>query len=346
MRNATDTGSDTVDLRSDTVTRPTAAMRAAMAAADVGDDVYGDDPTVNRLEARMAERFGFERALFFASGTQSNLAALMAHCGRGDEYLVGQEAHTYKYEQGGAAVLGSIQPQPLENEPDGTIALERIARAIKPDDSHFARTRLLALENTMGGRVLPVDYLRGATEFAHSRGLRTHLDGARLFNAIVKLEIDEPAAAAGFDSVSVCLSKGLGAPAGSVLLGSSDFIAAARRWRKALGGGMRQAGILAAGGLYALDHHVERLAEDHRNAAYLAEGLRALGLVVEPPETNLVFVEIPERRIGALGAHLAKRGIIASIGPRTRLATHLDAPRAKIDVALRAFREFPEALGT
>ena len=246
MRDATDTGSDTVDLRSDTVTRPTAAMRAAMAAADVGDDVYGDDPTVNRLEARMAERFGFERALFFASGTQSNLAALMAHCGRGDEYLVGQEAHTYKYEQGGAAVLGSIQPQPLENEPDGTIALERIARAIKPDDSHFARTRLLALENTMGGRVLPVDYLRGATEFAHSRGLRTHLDGARLFNAIVKLEIDEPAAAAGFDSVSVCLSKGLGAPAGSVLLGSSDFIAAARRWRKALGGGMRQAGILAA----------------------------------------------------------------------------------------------------
>jgi threonine aldolase len=337
----TELRADTVDLRSDTVTRPTTAMRAAMAAAEVGDDVYGDDPTVNRLQARMAERFGFERALFFASGTQSNLAALMAHCGRGDEYLVGQEAHTYKYEQGGAAVLGSIQPQPLENEPDGTIALGRIARAIKPDDSHFARTRLLALENTMGGRVLPVDYVRSATELAHSRGLKTHLDGARLFNAIVKLELDEPTAAAGFDSVSVCLSKGLGAPVGSVLLGSSDFIAAARRWRKALGGGMRQAGILAAAGLYALDHHVERLAQDHENAAHLAEGLRALGLAVDPPETNLVFVEIPERRVEALGAHLAKRGIIASIAPRTRLATHLDAPRAKIDGALRAFREFP-----
>ena len=330
-----------IDLRSDTVTRPTPGMRAAMAAAEVGDDVYGDDPTVNRLQASMAERFGFERALFFASGTQSNLAALMAHCGRGDEYLVGQEAHTYRDEQGGAAVLGSIQPQPLENEPDGTISLGRIARAIKPDDLHFARTRLLALENTMGGRILPLDYLCLATEFAHSRGLKTHLDGARIFNAIVKMRIDEPTAVAGFDSVSVCLSKGLGAPAGSILLGPQEFIATARRWRKALGGGMRQAGILAAAGLYALEHHVERLAEDHDNAAHLAEGLSAIGLKVEPPQTNLVFVEIPERQAEALGAHLAKRGIIASIGTRTRLATHLDAPRTKIDSALRAFREFP-----
>ncbi len=316
-------------------------MRAAMAAAEVGDDVYGDDPTVNRLQRLMAERFGFERALFFASGTQSNLAALMAHCGRGDEYLVGQEAHTYKYEQGGAAVLGSIQPQPLENEPDGTIALERIARAVKPDDAHFARTRLLALENTMGGRVLPLAYLSSATRLARSKGLATHLDGARLFNAIVKLRLEERAAVEGFDSVSVCLSKGLGAPAGSVLLGSEDFISAARRWRKALGGGMRQAGILAAAGLYALEHHVERLAEDHANAVYLADGLRAIGLIVEPPETNLVFVELPEAALEALGIHLAKLGIVASLGPRTRLATHLDAPRSKIDVALRAFREFP-----
>lgn len=334
-------GTDFIDLRSDTVTRPTAAMRAAMAATAVGDDVYGDDPSVNALQAHMAERFGFERALFFASGTQSNLAALMAHCGRGDEYLVGQEAHTYKYEQGGAAVLGSIQPQPLENEPDGTIALERIAAAIKPDDAHFARTRLLALENTMGGRVLPLDYLRRATELAHSRGLRTHLDGARLFNAIVKSRIDERTAAAGFDTVSVCLSKGLGAPAGSVLLGSRGLIDAAHRWRKALGGGMRQAGILAAAGSYALQHHVERLQEDHENAAYLAEGLRAIGLAVEPPDTNLVFVEIPAPMVQALGAHLARRGILASVAPRTRLATHLDAPRAKIDAALQAFREFP-----
>ena len=341
VRDSTDPNSGSIDLRSDTVTRPTPAMRAAMAAAEVGDDVYGDDPTVNRLQSRMAERFGFERALFFASGTQSNLAALMAHCGRGDEYLVGQEAHTYKYEQGGAAVLGSIQPQPLDNEPDGTIPLDRIARAIKPNDAHFARTRLLALENTMGGRILPVAYLSSATGFAHAKGLKTHLDGARLFNAIVKLRVAETVAVEGFDSVSVCLSKGLGAPAGSVLLGSEEFIAAALRWRKALGGGMRQAGILAAAGLYALDHHVERLAEDHANAAHLAEGLRALGLSVEPPETNLVFVEIPEPAVGALGAHLAKLGIVASIGPRTRLATHLDAPRAKIDAALRAFRDFP-----
>jgi threonine aldolase len=341
VRDFTDSSS-AIDLRSDTVTRPTSAMRAAMAAAEVGDDVYGDDPTVNRLQATMAERFGFERALFFASGTQSNLAALMAHCGRGDEYLVGQEAHTYKYEQGGAAVLGSIQPQPLENEPDGTIALDRIARAIKPDDAHFARTRLLALENTMGGCVLPPAYVSDATALAHARGLKTHLDGARLFNAIVKLRVDETASVAGFDSVSVCLSKGLGAPAGSVLLGSEELIAAARRWRKALGGGMRQAGILAAAGLYALEHHVERLAEDHANAAYLADGLRDIGLTVEPTETNLVFVQIPGAAVEPLRAHLAKLGILASIGPRTRLATHLDAPRARIEAALQAFREFPD----
>src|SRR5271165_3854898 len=207
------TSAFTIDLRSDTVTRPTPAMRAAMADAEVGDDVYGDDPTVNRLQAVAAERFGFESALFFPSGTQSNLAALMAHCGRGDEFLVGQEAHTYKYEQGGAAVLGSIQPQPLENEPDGGIAIERIAHAIKPDDLHFARTRLLALENTIGGRVLNPVYLSTVAEFVHARGLRTHLDGARLFNAIVKAKLDERAAVAGFDSVSICLSKGLGAPA-------------------------------------------------------------------------------------------------------------------------------------
>src|SRR5580658_4141871 len=330
-----------IDLRSDTVTRPTPGMRAAMAAAEVGDDVYGDDPTVNRLQSVIAERFGFRSALFFPTGTQSNLAALMAHCGRGDEFLVGQEAHTYKYEQGGAAVLGSIQPQPLDNEPDGSIAIERIAHAIKADDVHFARTRLLALENTMGGRVLPAAYVRAATDFVHARGLAAHLDGARLFNAIVKLKIDARTAAAGFDTVSVCLSKGLGAPAGSVLLGSSDVIAAARRWRKALGGGMRQAGVLAAAGLYALEHHVSRLAEDHENAEYLAAGLRNLGLAVEPPQTNIVFVDIPAEEVSTLRAHLAERGILASIAPLTRLATHLDVPRAKIEAALRAFSEYP-----
>src|SRR6202140_284465 len=298
-----------IDLRSDTVTRPSPGMRAAMAAAEVGDDVYGDDPTVNRLQAQVAARFGFESALFFASGTQSNLAALMAHCGRGDEYLVGQEGQPYKYEQGGAAVPGSIQPQPLENEPDGGISLERIANAIKPQDIHFARTRLLALENTIGGRVLPLAYQRQATEFAHARGLRTHLDGARIFNAIVKLRIDERAAVAGFDSVSVCLSKGLGAPAGSVLLGARDFITCARRWRKALGGGMRQAGVLAAAGLYALEHHVRQLAQDHANAGYLADGLRALGLRVEPPQTNILYADIPAEQAAGLKSQLAQRGL-------------------------------------
>ena len=228
-----------IDLRSDTVTRPTPGMRAAMAAAEVGDDVFGDDPTVNRLQAVAAERFGFESALFFPTGTQSNLAALMAHCGRGDEFLVGQEAHTYKYEQGGAAVLGSIQPQPLEHEAHGGIALERIAGAIKSDDYHFARTRLLALENTIGGRVLLHQYQREATEFAHSRGLATHLDGARIFNVIVKLNVDERTAVAGFDSVSVCLSKGLGAPAGSILMGARALIGDAATL--AQGGGGRHA---------------------------------------------------------------------------------------------------------
>jgi threonine aldolase len=331
---------DLADLRSDTVTRPTPAMRAAMAQAELGDDVYGDDPTVNRLQAVAAERFGFEGALFFPSGTQSNLAALMAHCARGDEYLVGQEAHTYKYEQGGAAVLGSIQPQPLQNEPDGSIALALIAAAIKPADIHFARTRLLALENTIGGRVLPVDYQRQATQFAHSQGLATHLDGARIFNAAVKLKVSAEEAVRGFDSVSVCLSKGLGAPVGSVLVGSRPFIDAARRWRKVLGGGMRQAGVLAAAGLYALEHHVARLAEDHDNAEHLAQGLRAAGYSVAAPQTNIVYVDLAADEVGALADHLEQRGFRATVALRTRLVTHLDLSRAQIDAVIRAFREF------
>ncbi|MDB5986287.1 MAG: low-specificity L-threonine aldolase [Nevskia sp.] len=326
-----------IDLRSDTVTRPTAAMRAAMAAAEVGDDVYGDDPTVNRLQAVAAERFGFEAALFFPTGTQSNLAALMAHCGRGDEYLVGQDAHTYRYEQGGAAVLGSIQPQPLNNQPDGSIALADIAAAIKPDDLHFARTRLLALENTIHGRVLSQQYIRAATALAQARGLATHLDGARLYNAIVKLGINEREAAYGFDSVSLCLSKGLGAPAGTVLMASHELIARARRWRKALGGGMRQAGILAAAGLYALEHQVARLAEDHANAAYLAAGLRALGLAVEPVETNIVYMLLPSGKVAALNSRLQEQGVLASVAERTRLVTHLDVSRAQLDSVLQSF---------
>lgn len=330
-----------IDLRSDTVTRPTSGMRAAMAAAEVGDDVFGDDPTVNRLQSAAAERFGFESALFFPTGTQSNLAALMAHCERGDEFLVGQDAHAYKYEQGGAAVLGSIQPQPLEHETHGGIALERIAAAIKSDDCHFARTRLLALENTIGGRVLPPDYQRQATQLAHSRGLATHLDGARLFNVMVKLNIDARSAVSGFDSASVCLSKGLGAPAGSLLMGARALISDARRWRKALGGGMRQAGVLAAAGLYALKNHVDRLAEDHENAELLAAGLRDTGLKVVSPQTNVVYIEVPPAQIEGLKTHLKQHGVLATVVPRMRLMTHMDVPRAKIELAVRAFREYP-----
>lgn len=330
-----------IDLRSDTVTQPSSGMRAAMADAEVGDDVYGDDPTVNRLQAVMAERFGFEAGLFFPTGTQSNLAALMAHCGRGDEYLVGQHAHTYKYEQGGAAVLASIQPQPLEHDAHGGIPIESIAAAIKPHDIHFARTRLLALENTIGGRILPIAYQREATAFAHGHGLRTHLDGARVFNAIVALNIHELDAVAGFDSVSVCLSKGLGAPAGSVLLGSHEIIDGARRWRKALGGGMRQAGILAAAGLYALEHNVSRLAEDHAHAALLAAGMRELGIEVEPPQTNIVFANIPVQHVNPLTEHLAQNGVRASIGARTRLVTHLDVSLADVELVLQTLRDYP-----
>src|SRR6185503_476525 len=262
-----------IDLRSDTVTKPTAEMRAAMLAAEVGDDVYGEDPTVNRLEALAAARLGKEAALFVCSGTQSNLLALLSHCERGDEYIVGQQGHTYKYEGGGAAVLGSIQPQPLDYEADGSLDLGRVEGAIKPDDSHFAKTRLLCLENTQGGKVLSLDYLRRAREFTLARGLGLHLDGARIFNAAVHLGVPVLEISKQFDTVSVCLSKGLGAPVGSVLCGSKDLIAKARRWRKVVGGGMRQAGLLAAAGIYALQHNIERLARDHDNASKLADGL-------------------------------------------------------------------------
>lgn len=329
-----------IDLRSDTVTRPTPAMRAAMAAAEVGDDVYNDDPTVLRLQHHAAERFGFESSLFLVSGTQSNLAALMTHCGRGDEYLVGQQAHSYCYEQGSAAALGSIQPHPLANQLDGSIALEDIAEAIRPDDVHFARTRLLALENTIGGKVLPRDYVRSAVELARARGLTTHLDGARLCNAMVKLGATEREMTAGFDSVSLCLSKGLGAPAGTLLLGSRDFIRLAHRWRKALGGGLRQAGVLAAAGLYALENNITRLGEDHDNAAHFAAGLRELDLVPEEVQTNMVFVDISEAHVAPLAEHLRNAGVIATISTHTRFVTHMDVEREDIDTVLDALRRY------
>ncbi len=330
-----------IDLRSDTVTQPSEAMRAAMAAASVGDDVYGDDPSVNRLQDMAAGLFGFEAALFAPSGTQTNLIALMNHCGRGDEYLVGQEAHTYKYEGGGAAVLGSIQPQPIANQPDGSIALDDIAAYIKPDDMHFARTRALALENTIGGRVLGGAYLSAATALAHERGLATHLDGARVCNAAVKLGIGLREAVAGFDSVSVCLSKGLGAPVGSVLLGSRAFVEKGKRWRKMLGGGMRQAGILAAAGLYALEHNIARLADDHANAAALARGLAQVAqLKVATPQTNIFYIEVPPAACAALRDVLARERIRATVGQHTRLVTHLDISAADVEKVVAVFTAF------
>lgn len=320
-----------LDLRSDTVTRPSAAMRAAMDAAEVGDDVYGDDPTVNHLQEHAAALFGYEAALFAPSGTQSNLIGLLVHCGRGDEYLVGQEAHTYRYEGGGAAVLGSIQPQPIAHQADGSIALADIEAQIKPDDFHFARTKLLALENTIGGRVLGADYLAQATALAHGRGLATHLDGARICNAAVKQGISLAAAVAGFDSVSVCLSKGLGAPVGSLLLGTKGFIEQGKRWRKMLGGGMRQAGSLAAAGLYALEHNVGRLADDHANAAYLAQELSKIsGIKVSSPQTNILYVDLPPAACAGLAEALARARIRVTMAPHMRIVTHLDVSIADV----------------
>ena len=338
-----------VDLRSDTVTQPTAAMRAAMLEAKLGDDVFGDDPSVNALQQRIAELLGKEAALFVPSGTQGNLVAIMSHCARGDEYIVGQMAHTYRWEGGGAAVLGSVQPQPLAHQPDGTLALADIEAAIKPDDAHFARSRLLALENTIGGQVLPMAYLAEATALARRRGLATHLDGARLFNAAVALGGDATAQARAiahhFDTVSVCFSKGLGAPVGSALVGSRALIQSAHRWRKMLGGGMRQAGVLAAAALHALDHHVARLADDHALAQRLADGLAGVpGVTGEPPQTNIVFVDVHGARAAGAVAHLKARGVLATgslygQAQRLRFVTHLDVDAAGVDRAVAALRE-------
>lgn len=328
-----------IDLRSDTVTQPTPGMREAMANAPMGDDVYGEDPSVNKLESELALRLGFARGLFVPTGTMSNLLALMAHCERGDEYIVGQQAHTYKYEGGGAAVLGSIQPQPLEVQADGSLDLKQVAAAIKPDDFHFARTRLLALENTMQGKVLPTGYLAAAGRLTREHGLALHLDGARLYNAAVKLGVDAGDITRHFDSVSVCLSKGLGAPVGSVLCGTAELVSRARRLRKMVGGGMRQAGQLAAAGLYALDHQVARLADDHANAQLLAEGLRAAGYEVEPVQTNMVYVQVGERA-EALKAFAAGQGIRLSAAPRLRMVTHMDVSRSQIEQVIAVFAEF------
>ncbi len=341
-----------VDLRSDTVTQPTPGMRAAMLAAPLGDDVFADDPSVNALQDKIAAALGFEAALFMPTGTQSNLCAIMAHCQRGDEYIVGQMAHTYRWEGGGAAVLGSVQPQPLAHQADGSLLLEDIEAAIKPDDAHFARSRLLTLENTIGGKLLPFAYVQAATALAKAKGLSRHLDGARLFNAATAQAAQTGAdvwhearrIAQCFDSVSVCFSKGLGAPVGSALCGSKELIARAHRVRKMAGGGMRQAGMLAAAAHYALDHHVLRLANDHALAQHLAQGLEGMqGLVVEPPQSNIVFVDLvgaARTQSAALLAYLANHGVRATGLYRLRFVTHLDVDAVGVDQAIATIRQF------
>lgn len=341
-----------VDLRSDTVTRPTPAMREAMLRAPVGDDVFSDDPSVNALQEKIAHMLGFEAALFVPTGTQSNFCGILAHCQRGDEYLVGQMAHTYRWEGGGAAVLGSVQPQPIAHAADGSLPLAEIEANIKPDDAHFAKTRLLCLENTLGGKLLPFEYVQAATQLAKKKGLATHLDGARLFNAAVAqaaLNDSEARAQAKriaqcFDSVSVCFSKGLGAPVGSALCGSRDFIKRAHRIRKMAGGGMRQTGMLAAAASYALDHHVERLADDHRLAKKLGEALASInGLRVDPVQSNIVFVDVDElakEKAAGLIEHLNSQGILATGVYRIRLVTHLDVDEAGVDKAISVIRSY------
>ena len=342
-----------VDLRSDTVTQPTPAMREAMMAAPLGDDVFGTDPSVNALQEKIAAMLGFEAALFVPTGTQSNLCAILSHCGRGDEYIVGQQAHCYRWEGGGAAVFGSVQPQPLDHASDGTLPLAQLEAAIKPDDAHFARTRLLALENTLGGKLLPFEYVQAATDLAKSKGLQRHLDGARLFNAATAqafaskssdIRAEARRIAQCFDSVSVCFSKGLGAPIGSALVGSREFIARAHRIRKMAGGGMRQACLLAAAASHALDHHIDRLADDHALAQRLAQGLEGIeGLKVEAPHTNIVFVDLTgaaQARSAELLASLNQQGILATGLYRLRFVTHLDVDAAGVDRAVTAIRGF------
>ena len=329
-----------IDLRSDTVTRPSRAMLEAMMAAPVGDDVYGDDPTVNELQRYAAALSGKEAALFLPTGTQANLVALLSHCERGEEYIVGQGAHNYLYEAGGAAVLGSIQPQPIDASPDGSLPLDKVAAKIKPDDIHFARTRLLSLENTHNGKVLPRGYLEEAWNFTREKGLALHVDGARIFNAVVEYGCALKEITQYCDTFTICLSKGLGTPVGSLLVGSHEYIKRANRWRKMTGGGMRQAGILAAAGLYALKNNVERLKEDHANAAWLAAQLQEIGADVMRHDTNMLFVRVGEQNAAALGEFMQARGVLLNASPITRIVTHLDVSRAQLEELVSYWQAF------
>ena len=331
--------SGVIDLRSDTVTKPTAEMMQSILAAPLGDDVYGEDPTVAALENLTAELSGKEAGVFAPTGTQTNLLALLAHCERGDEYIAGQDAHAYRYEGGGAAVLGGIQPQPLPFNDRGELELADVQRAIKEDDVHFAKTRLICLENTQAGRVLSLDYLAAYSELADSFGLSKHLDGARLFNAAVNLSVDAETICRNFDTVSICLSKGLGAPVGSVLVGDAKTISKARRWRKTVGGGMRQAGLIAAAGIYALQNNIARLREDHDNAARLAGGLRNLDgfALASEPQTNMVMLEMQSDRFSALKSWLAEHNVTLS---DQRLVCHMDVSTEDIERVIDLCRQF------
>ena len=329
------------DFRSDTVTLPSEAMKSAMLKAPLGDDVYEEDPTVKELEEYSAHLLGKSAALFAPSGTQSNLLALLSHCQRGDEYIVGQHAHTYKYEGGGAAVLGSIQPQPIAFESPGIIPIDLIKQAIKPNDIHFAKTKLISLENTCFGCVVPQDYIHSTKSICDEYKLKFHLDGARLFNASVASNQSAATIAKPFDSISICLSKGLGAPVGSVLVGSFELIQEAKRWRKMLGGGMRQAGLLAAAGIYALKNNVERLAEDHQRAQILHEALSQLkGISLKPysAQTNMVFVDVPEESLDQLHALAKDNNIVLPNGKELRLVIHLDIDDDAINRLISVFK--------
>jgi len=331
-----------IDLRSDTVTRPGEAMRQAMARAEVGDDVYGDDPTVNALQEMAATLTGKEAALFLPTGTQANLVALLTHCQRGEEYIVGQKAHNYMYEAGGAAVLGSIQPQPLDMEADGTLALDKVAAAIKPDDIHFARTRLLSLENTHSGKVLPLDYLQKAFAFTREKGLALHIDGARIMNAAVSLNVPLSDITQYCDTLTICLSKGLGTPVGSLLCGSKEYIHRANRWRKMTGGGWRQAGILAAAGIYALENNVARLQEDHDNARWLEQQLHDIGVEIAEPgaQTNILYIRQSAELAAKMGPWMRERGVLISAGPLTRVITHIDISRTDLQKVVSLWQDF------
>lgn len=335
-----------IDLRSDTVTKPCKPMLAAMMQAEVGDDVYGEDPTVNKLEAMLADMSGMEAAVFAPTGTQSNLLGIMSHCQRGDEYIVGQKAHTYLSEGGGAAVLGSVQPQPIDFEDDGSLSLEKVFLAIKPNNFHYARTRLLCLENTQLGKVLPLNYLNEVKAFCQAQNLASHLDGARVFNATVKQKVALADISKNFDSISICLSKGLGTPAGSVLCGTKDLISIARRWRKVLGGGMRQVGYLAAAGIYALENNINRLEEDHYHARLLAEGLEKIEELTvdsESLQTNILFIKV-SKDYPQLQAYLSQKGIIlppqANKINKVRLVTHLDIAKEDIGTVINTIKSY------